>query len=320
MDGREPINWLDVLVHSENKSRNVKRGKGLQFSSIDGWSDDKLPKLLIVWNFEKKSTEQFPSQSKEGKLTKPRDVSARVVSYDAFLITKESNSVVPWESTISHKDLVKLQWTTEWIERLDEETRALNDKYSERPIRFQTSFKNGKYLRLQYQVKNYTHLPRAPSDVMDILSPHLDKLLGIQFQLYKDHASRNGPTGWYDNEMGRWENLHGKEAGVLHVDYGDGTWIEKPGFKEGRQDFWTGFAIDYLVSLEVPHFIDEGGHQTGLDHTLDFSEFESTTSGPLEKQVEVSSQEDFSSIANTRAGHRLSRFLKRLSSKIKSFR
>ena len=90
MTDQEPVNWLSALVHSENKSRNVERGKGLQFSSIDGWSDDKLPKLLIVWNFEKESTEQFPSQSKEGKLTKPRDISARVVSYDAFLITKES--------------------------------------------------------------------------------------------------------------------------------------------------------------------------------------------------------------------------------------
>ena len=43
-----------------------------------------------------------------------------------------------------------------------------------------------------------------------------------------------------------------------------------PFFKEGRQDFWTGFAIDYLVSHELPHFIDGGGHQTGMDHKLDF--------------------------------------------------
>ena len=41
------------LSKSENKSRNIKRGKGLQFSSIDGWTEDKLPKLLIVWNFER---------------------------------------------------------------------------------------------------------------------------------------------------------------------------------------------------------------------------------------------------------------------------
>jgi hypothetical protein len=292
MTDLEPVNWLSVLVHSENKSRNVERGKGLQFSSIDGWSDDKLPKLLIVWNFEKESTEQFPSQSKEGKLTKPRDISARVVSYDAFLITKESESVVPWESTISHKELVKQHWTAEWIERLDEETRALNEKYSDRPIRFQTSFKNGKYLRLQYQVKNYTQLPRAPSDVMDILSPHLEKLLGIQFRLYKDHSSRNGPAGWYDNDMGRWENIHGKDAGVLHVNYGDGVWIEKLGFTEGRQDFWTGFAIDYLVSLEVPHFIDGGGHKTGMDHTLDFSGIESEETPPPDQQNDVASQRE----------------------------
>ena len=56
MADSDSINWLKELSKSENKSRNIKRGKGLQFSSIDGWTEDKLPKLLIVWNFEKEST------------------------------------------------------------------------------------------------------------------------------------------------------------------------------------------------------------------------------------------------------------------------
>ena len=266
----EAINWLDKLRKSENKSRNINRGKALQFSSIDGWTPDKLPKLLIVWNFEKESTEQFQSQTKIDKLTKARDISATVVSYDAFLITKESESVVPWESTISHKELVKKHWTEDWIKNLNKETKALNEKYKNHPIQFQSSFKNGVYLRLQYKVNNYSKLPKAPNQVMDVLSPHLDTLKGVKFRLKKDHSAKNGPVGWYDNEMGRWENEHGKESGILHVDYGDGYWVPHPFFKEGRQDFWTGFAIDYLVSHELPHFIDGGGHQTGMDHELDF--------------------------------------------------
>ena len=272
----ESVNWLERLSKSENKSRNIKRGKSLQFSSIDGWTDDKLPKLLIVWNFEKESTEQFPSRTKIGKLTKARDISATVVGYEAFLITKESKSVVPWESTISHKELVKKRWTEEWINTLDKEVRTLNDKYIERPIKFQSSFKNGIYLRLQYKVNNYAKLPSAPRDVMKLLSPHLDNLKGIKFRLKKDHSKNNGPVGWYDNEMGKWENKHGKESGILHVDYGDGNWIPHPFFKEGRQDFWTGFAIDYLMSHEIPHFIDAGGHQTGMDHTLNLGKRQST--------------------------------------------
>lgn len=328
MEGSGSINWLKELSKSENKSRNIKRGKGLQFSSIDGWTEDKLPKLLIVWNFEKESTEQFPSQSREGKFTKPRDISATVVSYEAFLITKESQSVVPWESEIAHKDLVKIHWTKEWINKLDKETRALNEKYKGRPITFQTSFKNGKYLRLQYQVKNYSKLPKAPKEVMDVLSPRLNELLGVQFRLHKDHSANNGPVGWYDNEMGRWENIHGKDSGTLHINYGDGHWVPHPHFKEGRQDFWSGFAIDYLVSLEVPQFIDGGGHQTGMDHQLDFSSIQTTlekhNSVDLEtyEPAHTQSLDSLKSRKSTKSCHPLEKIakgLKRFRKKIKNF-
>ena len=264
-------NWLERLEKSENKSRSVGSGKGLRLSSIDGWTEDKLPKLLIVWNFEKTSTDAFPSITRPGKLSKKRDIEATVVSYEMFLITKEANSVVPWEGRISHHELVKLDWTEEWLEELKEVGKSLNEKYSNRPINFQLSFKNGKYLRLQYKIQNYTKLPKCPTDISEVLSPHLDSLINIKFRLKKDHTSNGGKSGWYDNEMGRWENENNmKASGTLYVKRPGFEWEAYPSFSEGKQDYWTGFAIDYLISHEIPYFVDRGGHETGVDHKLNF--------------------------------------------------
>jgi hypothetical protein len=264
--------WLNLLKKSENKSRGISTGKGLRLSSIDGWNKDKLPKLLIVWNFEKISTDAFPSITRPGKFSKKRDIHAIVKSYELFLITNEANSVVPWEGKPSHSELVKMDWTNEWIENLTQVGKELNKKYSERPINFQLSFKNGKYLRLQYKINNYSKLPRCPENVAHILNPHLESLVGVEFKLKKDHSSNGGKTGWYDNEMARWENKNNlKESGILYIKKLNQNWMQYPDFSEGKQDYWSGFAIDFLISKELPNFVDVGGHMTGVDHMLDFS-------------------------------------------------
>jgi hypothetical protein len=264
-------NWLRRLEKSENKSRNITTGRSLRLSSIDGWTADKLPKLLIVWNFKKTCTDAFPSLTRPGKFSKKRDIEAIVDSYEMYLITKEDASVVPWEYKIRHSDLVRLDWTQEWHDELKIVASDLNRKYYQRPINFQLSFKNGTYLRLQYQISDYTKLPKCPPEVAKILSPHLDTLIGIKFRLKKDHTSNGGKSGWYDNEMGKWENENNmKASGTLYVKRPGFDWEAYPSFSEGKQDYWTGFAIDYLISHEIPHFIDRGGHETGVDHTLDF--------------------------------------------------
>lgn len=265
------INWLGRLEKSENKSRNITSGRSLRLSSIDGWTTDKLPKLLIVWNFKKTSTDAFPSLTRPGKFSKKRDIEAIVDSYEMYLVTEEDCSVVPWEYNIGHSDLVRLDWTEEWHEKLKIVASELNQKYSQRPINFQLSFKNGRYLRLQYQISNYTKLPKCPPEVAKVLSPHLDTLIGIKFRLKKDHTSDGGKSGWYDNEMGRWENENNmKASGTLYVKRPGFEWEAYPSFSEGKQDYWTGFAIDYLISHEIPHFIDRGGYETGVDHKLNF--------------------------------------------------
>ena len=72
--------------------------------------------------------------------------------------------------------------------------------------------------------------------------------------------------------MARWEHENiSKKSGTLFIKKPDLEWEEYPSFSEGRQDYWSGFAIDFLMGKELPHFIDHGGHETGVDHALDFS-------------------------------------------------
>lgn|GEM_PF-2066556 len=270
--------WLRLLTKSENKSRGMHTGKGLRLSSIDGWSEDKLPKLLIVWSFEKVSSDAFPSITRPGKFSKKRDIKAIVKGYELFLITKEDDSIVPWEENPPHAELVRMDWTDEWLSELKEKGQRLNDKYSERPINFQLSFKNGNYLRLQYKITNYSKLPKCPDSVSKLISPNLDQLIGTEFMLKKNHSNNGGLSGWYDNEMARWENKNNlKESGTLYIRKKGHDWAPYPEFSEGKQDYWSGFAIDFLMAKEIPGFEDQGGHITGSDHRLDFTSIQDTT-------------------------------------------
>ena len=37
-----------------------------------------------------------------------------------------------------------------------------------------------------------------------------------------------------------------------------GDWVKYPGFKKGREDYWTGFAVDFLMDREIKFFEDLG--------------------------------------------------------------
>jgi len=262
--------WRLHLRTSESKSRGIDTGKSVMFSSIAGWSQDYLPKLLIVWNLDKKRAERFPRKSGSGK-TKPRDLSAIISSYELFLIDSEKY-IVPWEGNPSHSELVQTQWSDEWHKKLSNEVDRLHKIYSDRPIKFQKSFKNvGGIIRLQYAVSNYQKLPGCPTDLQELISDDLDKLIGAEFRLKKDLTSLGGPTGWLDNDMAKWEHENSKHPGVLHVKLGDKDWIQYPDFKKGREDYWTGYCIDFLMDKLIPIFDDLGGHQIGGDHRIDFN-------------------------------------------------
>ena len=47
------FDWHSLLKKSECKSRDSSQSKSIQLSSIDGWTSDKLPKLVIIWTFDK---------------------------------------------------------------------------------------------------------------------------------------------------------------------------------------------------------------------------------------------------------------------------
>ena len=73
---------------------------------------------------------------------------------------------------------------------------------------------------------------------------------------------------------------------VLHVKLGDKDWIQYPDFKKGREDYWTGYCIDFLMDKLIPIFDDLGGHQIGGDHRIDFnnSQKKLTDYGQIEKK------------------------------------
>ena len=262
--------WLRELSKSESKARGSGTGRGLRLSSIDGWSEEKLPKLLIVWTFDKRSSEGFPSNTRPGRFSKRRDLSGTVTEYEVFLIDS-ADYIVPWNETPSHAELVTKHWTAEWIVELKQKVGALNRTYKERPINFQLSFKNGKYLRLQYGVNNYQKLPPCPVSVSKILAPELDSLIGCEFMLHKDHSTHWGPKGWFDNDIARWEHENRKKAsGKLWYRMPGQDWERLDSFTEGRQDYWLGFAIEHLMAELLSKFEDAGGHQTGFDHRIEF--------------------------------------------------
>ncbi len=265
--------WAKLVTDSECKSRSSNSARSLMLSSIDAWTPAKLPKLLIVWTFDKLSSNRFPSPSRPGKLSKARDLEARVESFEVFLVPTGGNWIVPWVSELDHAQIVKTYWTEENMAELAGEVGRLNAIYHDRPITLQSSFKNGRYLRLQYGINDYRRLPRCPSELDSLVGRHLEGLLNCRIRLRKDHSIHGGPSGWFDNSIARWENeTQIKDAGQLYMQYADGELEHFPDFREGRQDFWTGFAIDHIMGRVLPGFTDAGGHAVGSDHTIDFRE------------------------------------------------
>jgi hypothetical protein len=165
-----------------------------------------------------------------------------------------------------------MQWTQKWHKKLKIKAEKLNHLHQECPVKIQYSFKNiGGKMRLQYEIKNYKNLPACPNELSNLLAPQLDKLIGAELKLWKDLSMYpGGPRGWLDNNMARWEHNNIKHTGVLNVNLREEGWVKYPDFKKGREDYWTGFAIDFLMDKQLPFFEDLGGHEKGADHRLDF--------------------------------------------------
>ena len=266
------FDWRSLLKKSECKSRDSGQSKSIQLSSIDGWTSDKLPKLVIIWTFDKVKSDKFPSNTRPGRFTKNRDISAIISSFDIFLVDSEKY-IVPWLEKPTYNEIIKTQWTQEWHNLLKVKTKQLNTVFSNRPIRFQASFKNiGGIMRLQYEVRDYTKLPACPTELRSLLSNHLQRLVGTGIRLWKDHTFVGGPKGWFNNEIAEWEHNNSKNQGTLYVKLLGGDFVPYPDFTEGRQDYWTGFAIDFIIGKLIPGFDDLQGHIVGSDHQLNLEE------------------------------------------------
>ena len=53
------FDWYSLLKKSECKSRYSGQSKSIQLSSIDGWTSETLPKLVIIWTFDKVKSDKF---------------------------------------------------------------------------------------------------------------------------------------------------------------------------------------------------------------------------------------------------------------------
>ena len=263
------VDWRLRLRTSESKSLGIDTGNSVMMSSYNGWGEHSLPKLLIIWRFDKKRSRKLPSNSRPGRLSNARDLSASIVSYELFYIDS-TELIVPWTESPRHSELVKMKWSEELHDDLSRKVDNLHEAYRDRPIRFQKSFKNaGGIVRLQYQVSDYRTLPRCPPDLEALISTELERLVGAEIRLWKDLSGyRGGPKGWLDEDMAEWEHRNTKHHGLLNVKIKGGDWVKYPGFKKGREDYWTGFAVDFLMDREIQFFEDLGGHSKGADHSV----------------------------------------------------
>ena len=188
-----PVDWRLRLRTSESKSLGIDTGNSVMMSSYDGWREHSLPKLLIIWRFDKKRSRKLPSNSRPGRLSNARDLSATIVSYELFYVDS-TDLIVPWAESPRHSELVKMKWSEELHDDLSRKVDSLHEAYGDRPIRFQKSFKNaGGIVRLQYQVSDYRALPRCPR--------------------ISRTSSRSSWTGWLGQSSGCGRTSPGTEAG-----------------------------------------------------------------------------------------------------------
>ena len=90
---------------------------------------------------------------------------------------------------------------------------------------------------------------------------------------FDDEVTRYGLyRNFYDPYAREWEHNNSKNQGTLYVKLLGGDFVPYPDFTEGRQDYWTGFAIDFIIGKLIPGFDDLQGHIVGSDHQLNLEE------------------------------------------------
>lgn len=227
--------------------KSIGNGNAVQLSSIDGWREEKLPKVLVIVQCSKEKMEPLPRS--DGTKTKARDIEVLVTSFYVYYITKDHlHLFVDWPGTPTFQEVTATNWkeNPEFLERIREIAKEANNS-STSPVKL-VAGKNSSLCRIHYNCSNHRNLPSAPPEVVQKVRPMIEPLVGARLRLWKDHSKRGGRTGYLDEAMLHWEDLNDcKSTGRLDVQFKDGTIQTYPEFRRGRDDFWSGFALELLL-------------------------------------------------------------------------
>ena len=248
--------------------KSISSGKAIRLSSIKGWAQNQLPKILIIFHCSKIKAPPIPRP--DGTQTKARDIEVTIHDYSVHYFGMDASKYfVQWTDEISFEEVTRVKWkeNPNFLSIIREMVEECNRK-SKAPIKLRAE-KNGENCRIHYGVSDYRKLPDAPKEVMDKIEPRIIMLKGARMKLWKDHSAHGLESGYVTEEMVRWEDKHRKKAtGRLDVFLGNGDVKSFPSFKQGRQDYWGGFAIETLLEDLNADLNRTAGGTMGVDLTL----------------------------------------------------
>ncbi len=249
--------------------KSIAEGKkGVPLSSSKGWTEANLPKILAVIERSRKKMTALPRDN--GTKSKTRDIEVTLGSYYLYHFEKEdTNLFVKWPGKPSLKEVWSTNWEEdpEFLDRIRAIAKKAN-KDSSAPVKL-VAGKNGSLCRIEYKCPNHFDLPKAPLEMRKRIGPMIDPIVGARLRLWKDHTENGGWAGYLDEEMAHWEDREGKETGLLEVHYADGKIKDIPGFRNGRQCFWGGFALELVLSDLNDELNRARGGNLGSDFTID---------------------------------------------------
>jgi len=247
--------------------KSISKGKGVRLSSIKGWTIEKLPKLLVLVYCQKIRAPPIPRMN--GTQTKARDIEVKIEGYSLHYFDETTlNLFVDWPDEPSFEEVTRIKWKERPNFYEDLKLIARNEnKKSMAPIKLRVE-KNGERCRIHYGVKDSNQLPTSAREIHELFSEKLDPLIGAVLKLWKDNISGGGTAGYLDKNMVLWEDQNTKSTGRLDVILSSNEALAFPKFKQGRQDYWSGFGIETLIAYLNHDLNKTPGGAMGVDLTL----------------------------------------------------
>tara|TARA_B100000029_G_scaffold514294_1_gene616569 strand:+ start:2170 stop:3147 length:978 start_codon:yes stop_codon:yes gene_type:complete len=260
----------------ENKSTKTGK-KDIQGSAHEAWKSDKLPKLLLVWEMDKERCKI------EREKAHSRDVEGTITGFHMYYI-RDDSIIVPWtdKSGFSREELKGKKLNPGLKKQLGEIAKEQNKKYSSRSILLTNSFKNtGDTIRIQLHFPDHTTLPSIPREAKNEkwytkLTNTCERMIGTKIRLKKfNKPGLAGERVWLNCNILKMEDRHkqqtgdsakSKDPGELYIQFkGDEEWINIKNWNKGREEYWLGDAIDFIMEHIDPNLIRSKTKSAGVD-------------------------------------------------------